>query len=412
MAKVLIIQSVMKHYRVPFFVQLHDALALDGIELTVAYSSPNDDHATRRDDAELPSAWSRKVKAYWFRNLLIFQPLWRDVMEADLVIVTPEIKILNNPLLLLMSFLNLKKVAFWGLGPNKHPGRSDIAEWVKALYFNKVDWWFAYTEGIASYLRSKGMPAERVTAVQNSTDSSALRAHLETISDREAGEVKIALTGDSQAKIGLYCGMMQKIKDLPFLLETARLVKAACPPFHLVLIGSGPEREWLEANISGEPWIHYLGSKFERESAVYYKIADVFLLGGTAGLAVVDSFAAGLPVLTTELTTHPPEIEYVKHQVNGLISTHTPVAFAAMVSNVLQDSSLMASLRHGAVQAGVHYTMQAMVCNFARGIRECIQICGIPLSLPKRQQRSGNVPSEPLWPREAKVRPPNARKVI
>lgn len=377
MAKVIIIQSVMKHYRLPFFVQLHDALAASGIQLKVAYSDPNEEHAARKDSAELPQGWGVKVRGYWILKKFLYQPLWREIAEADLVIVTSEIKFLNNPLLLVMSALGMKKVAFWGLGPNMHPGRSPLAEWIKDQFFTKVDWWFAYTATIADYLRRKGMPGDKITTVQNATDTTELRRLMNDISDQEVAEAKLALTGSADAQVGFYCGMMQKIKSIPFLIETSRLVKARCPEFHLVLIGNGPERTWLEKAIAGDDWIHYLGSKFGRESALYYRMADLFLLGGTAGLAVVDSFAAGLPLLATDLPTHPPEISYIENGTNGLIVPHDTTAFADAIAETLSSPATMARLRAGALESSSRYTMEAMVDNYANGVKACLESCGI-----------------------------------
>lgn len=377
MVKVIIIQQVMKHYRLPLFLHLHDTLSRQGIELTVAYSDPNEAHSARKDGAELPEGLGLKVNAYWFLNRLLYQPLWRRIAKADLVIVGPEVKYLINPVLLLMSALGLKKVAFWGLGPNLHPDRSPAAEWLKELIFTKVDWWFAYTATIADYLKRKGMPAAQITTVQNATDTEELRRLMSEIADKEVAAAKLALTGNGNSRIGFYCGMMQKIKSLPFLIETARRVKEMFPAFHLVLIGNGPERSWLEGEIAGEPWIHYLGSKFGRESALYYKMADVFLLGGTAGLAVVDSFAAGLPVLVTELPTHPPEISYVQDGENGRIASHDVAAFAESIVETISDSAMLSRLRAGAWESGGRYTLDAMVDNFSNGINACLAASGI-----------------------------------
>jgi glycosyltransferase involved in cell wall biosynthesis len=165
---------------------------------------------------------------------------------------------------------------------------------------------------------------------------------------------------------------MGEIKALPLLLETATLVKRKCPTFHLVLIGNGPDRAWLENAVADKPWIHYLGSKYGRESSLYYKMSDVFLLAGTAGLAVVDSFAAGLPLLATRMETHPPEISYVVDGENGRLAPHDPEAFADTVLEVLSSSALMSKLRVGARQSGSQYTMEAMVENFRSGIKGCL----------------------------------------
>jgi len=368
MPRVLIIQQVMKHYRLPFFVRLHDDLEKRGIELRVVYSDPNSAHASRKDAAELPTGWGVKVKAHWFFNRFLYQPVWEQLKQADLVIVGPEIKYLINPMLMLMSAVGMKQVAFWGLGPNLHPDRSPLAEWIKDRLFTKVNWWFAYTDTIADYLRKKGMPSHRITVVQNATDTTDLRRLMEDISDEEVAAARTALTGGGDTQVGFYCGMLHPIKSLPLLIEAARRVNQKRQGFHLVLIGNGPERTWLENAVADEPWIHYLGSKFGRESALYYRMADVFLLSGTAGLAVVDSFAAGLPLLATKMPTHPPEISYVQDGQNGRLSEHTAEAFADLIIETISNQKVMDRLKAGALESGNRYTIESMVQNYSTGI--------------------------------------------
>jgi L-malate glycosyltransferase len=386
MPRVLIIQAEMKHYRVPFFTKLHEALRQDGIELVVAYSAQNRKQATRGDSAELPPEIGRKVPGYWFADRFLYQSLWKDVFSADLVIVGNENKYLINPFLLLLSACRLKTVAFWGLGPNMHPDRTAFSEWIKEKMVRSVDWWFAYTETIADYLRRRGMPADRVTNVQNATDTLDLRRQLSEIQADEAALAKAALTGSGSSKIGIYCGFLGEIKAIPMLVEAARLVRKRCSDFHLVIVGSGPDREWLEQAVAGEPWIHYMGSQFGKESAMLYRLADVFLLAGTAGLAIVDSFAAGLPLIATQLPTHPPEISYLRDGENGRLTTHTAAALADAVVEVLTKPELMACLRRGAERAGSQYTIEAMVENYRVGVNQCFARTGVVARDPVKQQ--------------------------
>jgi len=230
----------------------------------------------------------------------------------------------------------------------------------------------------------RGVPEEKITTVHNATDTAELRRLLQEISDEEALSAKECMTGSRSSKIGLYCGMMGPIKALPLLLDAARRVKQRCPEFHLVLVGSGPDRAWLEASISSEPWIHYLGSRYGRESALYYKMADIFLLAGTAGLSIVDSFAAGLPLLATRLSTHPPEISYIIDGENGLLSLHNAEEFSLSILSVLSNSALMQRLRRGAEKSGYCYTMEAMIANFKGGVEECLALNGKFSSAAKR----------------------------
>ena len=376
MYRVLIIQAEMKRYRVPLFTIVHAELLRDHIELTVAYSNSNRSHALRGDSADLPLPIGGKVAGHWFFHRFIYQPLWRQIIRADLVIVGPEIKYLINPILLLMSGVGLKKVAFFGLGPNRFPDRSPLAEWIKKHFFTRVDWWFAYTASIAEHLESEGMPADRITNVQNATDSTALRSLLKTIEDEEVVGEKMRLTGSRDSRIGFYCGTLGEIKAIPLLVSAARLVKLRCPEFHLVVIGNGPQRPWLERAVVEDPWIHYLGSKYDRESALYYKMADIFLLAGTVGLAIADSFAAGLPVVATDLPTHPPEISYIAEGYNGRLVPHEERPFADAIIAILSDSVLMQKLREGAQASASLYTMEAMVDNFRRGIEKCLHYYG------------------------------------
>jgi glycosyltransferase involved in cell wall biosynthesis len=371
--RILIIQAVMKHFRVPFFSRLHTALQRHGIDLVVAYSPPNRSHALRGDAADLPVAFGRKVKARWVGGRLLYQPLWREIVRADLVITGPENKYINNLGLLLLSALRLKTVAFWGLGPHMHPDRrSALSEWVKKKLVTTVDWWFAYTESVTLRLRQNGMPADRITTVQNATDTAELRRLLDDISDREVAEARQGLTGNATSRIGLYCGRLEEAKALPFLLESARLVKRRCPEFHLVVMGNGPDRAWLEQAIAAEPWIHYVGSRWGREGALLYRMAEVFLLAGSGGLAIVDSFVADLPVVVSDLPTHPPEISYLRDGENGRLTLHETQAYANAILEILATPALLAKLRRGAAEAASKYTIEAMVENFQLGIQRCL----------------------------------------
>src|ERR1700733_14079582 len=116
MPRVLIIQAEIKRYRVPLFINLHRELEMDCISLKVAYSNTNQAHTLRKDRAELPAPVGVRVPGVWLFKKLLYQPLWKEILDADLVITGPELKYLQNLPLILLSALRLKRVAFWGLG--------------------------------------------------------------------------------------------------------------------------------------------------------------------------------------------------------------------------------------------------------------------------------------------------------
>lgn len=372
--RVLIIQAKIKHYRVPFFEKLHEALEHDGIRLRVGYSNPPPAEKARRDTFDLPAEYGVKVRAFeGFGRRAIWQPLLGEVAAADLVVVEQANKYIMNYLLLLSSTLGLKKMAFWGLGENKQAGQLAISEWFRRKTLNWPAWWLAYTNGTAEYLMRQGVPREKITAVQNSIDTRELRRQISAMPLEAICAEKAKLGVPAAAPVGVFSGVLAPVKSVPFLIESARLVKKEIPEFHLIIAGGGPEASAVEnaASSSGD-WIHLVGPKFGVEKALLLKMADVFLLPGRVGLAILDAFAAGLPLLMTDIPIHGPEAEYLEEGVNGLKVEHKIETYARTVIDLLSDPCRLKTLREGAARSAEQYSIEAMVLNFHDGITRCL----------------------------------------
>jgi L-malate glycosyltransferase len=371
MPRVLIIQAQMKHYRIPLFTRLFEILRRDGIELRVAYSPPHGLHDLVRDDGELSPEFGRKVKGHWLAGRVIYQALWREIAGADLVITGHENKYLMNSWLFLLSALRCKTVALWGLGPCMEEDQSGLSHWLRERALTATDWYFGYTTGIIPYLTQHGVPADRITAVQNAVDTSGLRKNLESISRDEVARAKSDL-GIFRGPVGVYCGILEPTKHIPFLVEASRLVRQRMPDFQLLVVGTGPEQAWVEEAAQANPWIHYLGQKFGREKALALRMADIFVLPGRVGLAVLDSFTAGLPLFTTDLTIHGPEASYLIDGRNGRKTAHDVRAYADAVIEVLSSVSALQQMRQNALDTASQYTIEAMAENFRQGIKQCL----------------------------------------
>ena len=84
----------------------------------------------------------------------------------------------------------------------------------------------------------------------------------------------------------------------------------------------------------------YRGPVFGDETAAdLLRQSTLLLMPGLVGLAVVDSFATGCPLVTVDLPFHSPEIEYLENGVNGvcLPAGTTPTAYAEAVVELLGD---------------------------------------------------------------------------
>ncbi len=371
--RVLIIEAQIKQYRAPFYDRLYAALANAGIQLRVAYSDPSPIEASKEDACDLPNEYGVKVKARWpIPGKLIYQDVVRDVVKADLVIVDQANKFVLNHLLLPLSLAGIKRTAFIGHGFNAREDRLWLSEWYRHTTINWVSWWFAYTEKTTRYLIRHGVPRAKITTVQNALDTDQIRGQARELSVEQKNHLRSQIGIPVSASVGIYCGTLDKVKNLPFLMDAAIKVRDQNTNFHLLLVGGGPEQALVQARIEAVPWVHFVGPRFGKEKAALLAISDAMLMPGAVGLVILDAFAAGLPLLSTRLSIHGPEIEYLNEGINGLLSEPDVADFADVVSSLLRDRDKLSRLRMGAQIAGAKYTIQNMAANVCDGIQKCL----------------------------------------
>ena len=90
---------------------------------------------------------------------------------------------------------------------------------------------------------------------------------------------------------------------------------------------------------------------------------------GLVGLGILEGFTAGLALVTTDCGVHSPEISYLRHGTNGLMTPPDSKNFARAVIDILSNDALAAILRAGAAQSAEDYNMSAMVGRFCDGVQ-------------------------------------------
>lgn len=367
--RVLIIQETVKQYRVPFFEQLALRLEQEGVTLRVAYGNPSEYEALKGDSVNLPPPLGIKVKnRRLLRGKILWQPLRSEAAKADLVIVEHAARHLANYPLLLLSRLGLRRTAFWGRGRDRQSEGEGIAERLRRLMLPHAHWWFAYTPGSAACVEEGGMDPQRITTVYNSLDTEGFLRLLKGVPQGMLPIARKRLGIPDDGIVALYCGSFCRGKRLDFLLESARLVRSRLPSFQLLLVGDGPDAWAVHRHCEGESWLHFLGPRFGTEKALCFRMARLFIHPGALGLAVLDAFAAGLPMVTADIPTHGPEIEYIEKDVNGIITPDDPSSFADGCLRVLNDDQLAHRLSQGARESAARYSLEAMVERFTEGI--------------------------------------------
>lgn len=376
MSKVAILQHRLLHYRVDFFDRLRELCRARNIDCHLVHGQATISEKSKNDEGELE--WADKVRNYYVRvgdRDILWQPLPDSVCDADLFVIMQESRILSNYLLMLRGKFGGPKLAYWGHGVNFQscaPG--GLRERWKRFLVRQVDWWFAYTDLTAEIVRYAGFPAERITCLNNAIDTMAFRKTVESITHEELAEIRKGLGLNGNARVGILCGSLYPDKRLDLLVEAVATVRNSVKDFHVVVIGSGPAKNFIDQAAKTHPWLHPVGARFGREKAAYFKLAEVMVNPGVLGLHILDAFSVGLPVVSTLNARHSPEIAYLQNGVNGVLTGDTVKEYAGAVTRLLSDAVWWQSLSDNALASSLDYTVEKMAERFVDGLSRCLTV--------------------------------------
>ena len=138
-------------------------------------------------------------------------------------------------------------------------------------------------------------------------------------------------------------------------------------------MGDGPLAVAVREFCSNEEWCRWLGALRGEDRVAVLGLGDVWLNPGTVGLSILDSFALGLPLITTRNAIHSPEIAYLRPGENGVISEPRIEDYARATADVLLDPTTLRRLSRGAWQDGLLHSADDMACRFVEGIVRCLR---------------------------------------
>lgn len=369
--KVVIIQRVLAQYRKPFYELLFDRLAQANVELVLLHGNYSNSEAKKNDEVEIE--WAHKIKNKCIKagpRELYWQTCLKYIPNANLIIVEQASKLLLNYVLFMSQIFGIKKLCFWGHGKNyqKH-NASSMGERIKRFMSRYVHWWFAYNNLSTEFIKSIGYPRDRITSIQNAIDSKSLITAREKVNLVQLENIKkeLGIKGNS---VCIYTGGMYQEKRLDFLLDACKKIKNSVSDFEMIFIGAGPDDSRIKTASKQFEWIHYTGPKFNEEKVPYFLISKLFLMPGLVGLAVLDTFALETPLVTTDISYHSPEIDYVVDGVTGVIvrQANDSSVYADRVSFLLKNEKARKKLVTGCRTAREKYTIEEMVNRFSEGV--------------------------------------------
>jgi glycosyltransferase involved in cell wall biosynthesis len=361
---VLFVQPYTATYRVPFFEELRRQLLDRGASLDLLVGQALGKHAARGDTVALP--WATTVPSRLLTvagKHLRLKALWRGA-RPDLTVLPHGSGWVDNYGYLLKRW----DVALWGQGKNFVTDGHAVDRALEAWQLRSARHYFAYTEAGGRAVTEAGVPRDRVTVVRNTVDTRALRAAVQAA---DAGATAAELGVDPRWT-ALFVGGLDAAKRLDVLIEAADLVAADVPAFTLLVAGDGVEAPLVRAAVRTRPHVRYVGPADEVRKAALASVAQLIMMPGRVGLVAVDSFALGLPVVTTAWSQHAPEFDYLT-DATSVVAPDDVRSYAEAVAGLLQDPDRTARLRRACWASMEEYSVESMAARFVDGIATTLQ---------------------------------------
>lgn len=329
MSNIVLIEQEIPHYRIGVFNALSDAL--DG-RLLVCSPKNDDSKFFLTSENECIRFGRSEIKAGTAFGGRLFVSNLFDVFKTSR---RPDVVILRHvvrnpyiiPFLLYCRFLGLPTVV-WGQGfSRKRSFRPflNVFDSINLVIVKLSNSYVGYSDAVVQQLARFEKPGKLFVA-RNTLNLKTLDGIMKRLQDEGKASVRERL-GLVKNNYIIFVGRLQKRKRVNFLINAFQEVNNKNSDTGLLIVGDGPERRELEA-LAGKfetQDVSFLGALDFRESSPYMFSADVMAIPGWLGLAVNHGFYFGLPVVTCDETVfnegHPPEIEWLKHKVNGFISS-------------------------------------------------------------------------------------------
>ncbi|MGW0884291.1 glycosyltransferase family 4 protein [Streptomyces sp. NPDC002671] len=365
-----IVQPFLTEYRQSFFRRLSDDLRSHGIGLTIAHGAPYSRGISARSDAiAIDGAMRLPQYSTWVMGRpLVYKRLGPLLQSSDVLVLDQALHNLElYPQLARQRRSRGPAVSMWDHGRTYAIRQSRIEESVKYALTRQARWFFAYTEGGARSVVQHGFPRDRVTVVQNSTDTVALRENYRSVPPDQLSRFR-AEFGLTPGRTVLYVGALSTTKRIPFLLEAAEYAARLLPDFRLLIAGLGEELERVTAAAEHSTAIIPVGQAYGARKALLGAASELMLMPGPVGLCAVDSFALQTPIVTTHWPFHGPEFEYLGDGRNAVVAPNDPSAYARTVVALLTDQERLAALQRHCGADACRYTVEEMSRRFTEGL--------------------------------------------
>ena len=371
MRTVSVIQREIPHYRIRFFEELCVQGRLQDLDIHVYCGMPPTQGSTPDFSYHvLPVRYFGRMKSssYWL------QGLEQAIAGSDIVVAPQELQCLTVPYLWMRRNQICQTWIWWGHGYNFQAAArpsvvTTMKERMKEFVTRRGDGLLTYTERGADYWRARGVPDGWARPYYNTIDVEELRRAQAGISEAQQRDLRRKLMLEGK-RVLLFSGRLYADKKVDFLLRAYAHLKSCFPNVGLLILGDGEERDRLHqlAKALELQDVHFLGEVVNpKDTAGYFSLADLMVIPGLVGLAIVHGFAFGLPLITTDFPGHSPELEYLTEK-NGIMTAMETREYAKTLDMLFASPERLEAMKHSAMAKGDELKLQDSVRRFVNGI--------------------------------------------
>lgn len=230
-----------------------------------------------------------------------------------------------------------KRVLFWTHGWTARP-----RGWNGRLR----RWFYGLAHGILTYGRwakglgvAEGFAGDSIHVIGNSLDFEAQSAIYRTLDASTRDATRAELFGDASRPVVVWVGRLIKSKRLDLLFDAMTLLAERGRSPDVILIGDGPELEFLRSRAADLAARHGIRTHFEgacydeRRLGQLLHAGNVLVAPGNVGLSAMHAMAFGTPVVTHgDPERQGPEFEaIVEGRTGSLFSFGSVDGLAAAV---------------------------------------------------------------------------------
>ena len=290
--KVGLIQRVLPNYRAPFFNAL--GRVCDG-GLFVYAGRPRTDEFIKTidylDDAKLTLGSNLHILSG--QLYLCFQTglsSWISEVKPDVLIVEANPRYLSTRAAIRKMHQKQCPVIGWGLGAPPISGAlAPLRNFSRKQFIHQFEAMVTYSQRGAEEYAALGLPSEKIFVAINAVTP----APTEPIPSRPDPD-------QTESAQLLFVGRLQARKNIDNLIRACANLPEGLQP-NMVIVGEGPARADLE-DLAGQiyPKTTFTGALYGESLAEKFKMADLFVLPGTGGLAIQQAMRYGLPIIAAQ----------------------------------------------------------------------------------------------------------------